>query len=567
MGTGAIRLDTRYSSLITALKSKLPFLLSWGGETRRTKHLDGDSAFKWTRETSTQIRKTLELLREQEDLHRLFFEKVPHPRFVCDAKTLRILAVNEAAIRCYGHSRDEFLRMKVTDLSAPECRSDFKKECQRLSSPQPVSVTRRSSIFRHRKKDGRLIDVEVDAAPTALRGRRIFLLLTQDVTERRRADQRLRAHEATTRALAESSRLAEASPKIFRAICENLGCDWGELWRVDPAVNALRCAQVWHPESQPLPEMERVTRHAVLARGESIPGLVWARNKPVWLADLSQGATSKQALIMTRYGLQSAYAFPIRLNKEVLGVIAVYSEQVLPPDKHLLRLLKDISSQIGQAMGRRRAERQLLEVSEREQQRIGQDLHDGLCQQLVGMAYIADNVRHKLANKSRPEAVTVARIAKLARTVAIQARQIARGLNPVSLGKTGLMTALDDLVSSTQAMFSIRCRFDCYQRVLVPDHETAVHLYRIAQEAIQNSITHGKATEIVVSLRRQDGAIIVGVTDNGCGLAKVSTSGSGMGFENMNYRARTIGARLEFAPRNKGGTVVNCTLPSPNGRS
>ena len=129
------------------------------------------------------------------------------------------------------------------------------------------------------------------------------------------------------------------------------------------------------------------------------------------------------------------------------------------------------------------------------------------------------------------------------------------------------MAALNDLVSSIHAMFSIRCRFECPQRVLVPDHETAVHLYRIAQEAIHNSVMHGKATEIVVSLRRQDDSIILGVTDNGCGLASVSSNGSRMGFENMNYRAGTIGARLHFAPRNKGGTVMNCTLPSQTGRS
>jgi signal transduction histidine kinase len=255
------------------------------------------------------------------------------------------------------------------------------------------------------------------------------------------------------------------------------------------------------------------------------------------------------------------------LNKEVLGVISIFSRQVLPPDKHLLRMLKDICSQIGQVMGRRRAERQLLEISEREQQRIGQDLHDGLCQQLAGLAYIASDLEGKLAKKFVPEAIIAGRIAALSRATAVQARQVARGLNPVKLGTVGLMAALDELTSSIRSMFSISCRFECPSRVLVTDHETAVHLYRITQEAIHNSITHGKATEILVSLQRGRDGLVLSVTDNGSGLSRPSTAGWGMGLENMNYRARAMGARLQFRPRDRGGTTMLCTLPDTTGRS
>jgi len=99
--------------------------------------------------------------------------------FVYDARTLRLLVVNDAAIRRYGYCRGEFLRMKVTDLSAPECFTAFKGYCQNLSSSQFVTVDRRDGIFRHRKKDGRLIDIEIDAALIPLRGRRMFLLSAQ----------------------------------------------------------------------------------------------------------------------------------------------------------------------------------------------------------------------------------------------------------------------------------------------------------------------------------------------------------------------------------------------------
>jgi signal transduction histidine kinase len=313
--------------------------------------------------------------------------------------------------------------------------------------------------------------------------------------------------------------------------------------------------------------MERVTRDTTFVRGEGLAGTVWLRNRPVWITDLTQHPNFQRGAAATKYGLRAVFAFPIRLNQEVLGVITISSRQPQPPDKHLLRLLRDICSQIGQVMGRRRAERRLLAVSEREQQRIGQDLHDGLCQQLAGIAYLADNLRSRLAKESLPETAAAGRIAALSRDTAAQARQIARGLNPVKIGKTGLQAALTELAASIRTMFAISCRFECRQRIYLPDHETAVHLYRIAQEAIHNAITHGKATEIVIVLCRGRENIVLSVLDNGRGISKYSGDGYGMGFENMNCRARAIGARLEFAIRDEGGTVMTCTFSPQNGRS
>ena len=567
MAGDSLQLGSKRSASAFASKPNVPPILPFGRNRERVERLDEGEGFGWIREALARTQEALETLWEAEELHRLLFVKVPQPRFVCDSRTLNILAVNEAAMRQYKYSRQEFHRMRVTDLSAPESLADFKRYCQRLSSARNQATNRQDHIFRHRRKDGRSIDVEIDAALIPLRGRRVFLLLAQDVTEKRRAQQRLRAHQAATHALAESYTLDEAGPKIFRAICENLGCDWGELWSVDPAAQILRCAQTWHPGSRGLLEMERVIRNSHFARGEGVPGTVWARNKPFWIADISQQPEFRRTTIADRYGLRTVFAFPIRLNREVLGVVTIYRRQVLPPDEHLLQLLRDICSQIGQVMGRRRAEGQLLEISEREQQRIGQDLHDGLCQQLTGIAYMASNLQGKLAKRSLPDAVIAARIAELSQATAVQARQIARGLSPVKLGTMGLVAALDELASSIGTMFSISCRFESARRVRVRDHGKAVHLYRIAQEAVHNSITHGKATEILISLTRRREGIVLGVSDNGCGLSKVSAESWGMGLENMNYRARAIGARVQFGGRDGGGTIMNCILPTRTRRS
>jgi PAS domain S-box-containing protein len=562
MAGGSIQLGAKRTAWALTTKPKLPPMLPFGRDRGRVQRLEETEGFEWIRQALTRTQEALETLWEAEELHRLLFVKVPQPRFVCDAKTFGILAVNEAAVRRYKFSRADLHHRRISDLSAPESLAEFTKYCRQLSSLRSAGAERRERVFHHQRRDGRFIDVEIDAAMIPLRGRQIFLLLAQDVTEKRRAQQRLRAHQATTHALAESYTLAEAGPKIFRAICENLGCDWGELWTVDQSAQVLRCAQTWHPPTLELSDMERITRDSRFARGVGIPGTVWARNKPFWVADISQQPAFRRTTVADKYGLRTVFAFPIRLNQEVLGVITIYRQQVLPPDEHLLHLLRDICSQIGQVMGRRRAEGQLLEISEREQQRIGQDLHDGLCQQLTGIAYMASNLQSKLARQSLPEAVIAARIAELSQATAVQARQIARGLSPVKLGAMGLVAALDELASSIAAMFSISCRFESNRRVRIRDHGKAVHLYRIAQEAIHNSITHGRAAEILISLNRRREGIVLTVSDNGGGLPKVSAESWGMGLENMNYRARAIGARLQFGNRDGGGTVMNCVLPA-----
>ena len=509
-----------------------------------------------------RTRLSLELLRETQDLHRLLFERAPRPRFVCDARTLAILAVNDAGIRQYGYSRDELLAMKVTDLSSSRSAAPFREYLRALRPNERRTVY----VFRHQSKDGGEIVVEVEAAAVPVRGRRLILLVAEDRAGKRWAEDQLRARQATARALAESSTLAEASPKIFQALCEHLGYDWGELWRVDPEANVLRCTQVWDSGQLPLAGMESVTRSAQFAFGEGIPGTVWLRNKPVWITDLSRHRQFQQAAAVAKYGLRTAFAFPIRLNLEVLGVITMFSRQIQPPDKHLLRLLRDICGQIGQVMGRRRAERMLLEVSEREQQRIGQDLHDGLCQQLTGISYIASDLEARLARQNSPDSGVAARIAQLARETAMEARQVARGLNPVKVGKAGLIAALQELTASIRSMFTIECRFESQDDISVLSHEAAVHIYRIAQEAIHNAITHGKANEIVVSLGRQPEGIVLRVTDNGRGLDNGSTDGSGMGLENMNYRAHAIGAQLQFTARPEGGTMMDCVFSRQNRR-
>jgi PAS domain S-box-containing protein len=209
----------------------------------------------------------------------------------------------------------------------------------------------------------------------------------------------------------------------------------------------------------------------------------------------------------------------------------------------------------------KRLERQIQEISEQEKRRIGQDLHDGLGQYLTGIAFMSRLLQRKLAEKELPEAIEAEKIATLVNKTVFQARDLARGLCPVELETNGLHAALQDLSATTEKVFSISCTVECDPDVRISDNNTALHLYRIAQEAINNAIKHGKAQCIVVVLTRTGGSIGLTVKDNGLGFPKIDSKSNGIGLRVMNYRAGMIGASLTVGRQRDGGTVVQCQLP------
>ena len=213
---------------------------------------------------------------------------------------------------------------------------------------------------------------------------------------------------------------------------------------------------------------------------------------------------------------------------------------------------------------RQRLERDLLEVSEREQRRIGQDLHDGLCQHLTGTALAAQVLAEKLVDDGQPEeARDSQRIVDLIETGIVMARGMAKGLHPVEMGADGLMQALDEFTATTSEMFGISCRFECDSPVLVHAPAVATNLYRIAQEAVSNAIKHGRAKEIVVSLDNSEQGIKLMIADSGCGFPNPLPESQGMGLRIMANRARVIGATFWSKSGLAGGAEIGCIL-TPN---
>jgi len=215
---------------------------------------------------------------------------------------------------------------------------------------------------------------------------------------------------------------------------------------------------------------------------------------------------------------------------------------------------------------RKELEREILEISEREQSRIGQDLHDGLCQHLAGIEFRLLDLKQKLQGKTSRQAAETTELARLVREGIEQTRTLAHGLSPVMLRAEGLMTALQELAINTEQSFRISCSFNCPAPVLIHDNAVATHLYRIAQEAVQNAIRHGKAKFIVINLLTRNDRIVLGVKDDGVGFPKKPHRHDGMGLRIMQYRAGMVGGSLVVQHEPDGGTSIVCSLRADRGR-
>jgi len=211
---------------------------------------------------------------------------------------------------------------------------------------------------------------------------------------------------------------------------------------------------------------------------------------------------------------------------------------------------------------RARLEKEILEVSEREQRRIGHDLHDSLCQHLTGTALAGQVLGEKLAGKSLPEAADANKIVGLIEDGITLARNLARGIYPVEMGPQGLMAAFEELANNITNISKIACIFECDSPVLVRDAAVATHLYRIAQEAISNAIRHGKAKRIGITLWERGGVATLTVEDDGVGLPETWQKGQGLGTRIMAQRAAMIGAAFVLEPNPTGGTLVRCSFPT-----
>jgi PAS domain S-box-containing protein len=218
---------------------------------------------------------------------------------------------------------------------------------------------------------------------------------------------------------------------------------------------------------------------------------------------------------------------------------------------------KELQAEIERRKG---LEGQILEISDREQQRLGQELHDGLCQHLTAVAFMARSVALRLKDHRVIEVKDIEKIAELINAAATDTRNLSRALHRMDVDAAGFVTALEDLVD--REIWKIPCRLEIRPSFHIDDDAAAAQLYRIAREAVINANKHAQAREIVVKLERSREGMALRVIDDGVGFAKEPKLKQGLGTHIMKYRAQLMGGRLEIDSPKRGGTCVSCYLPN-----
>jgi signal transduction histidine kinase len=224
--------------------------------------------------------------------------------------------------------------------------------------------------------------------------------------------------------------------------------------------------------------------------------------------------------------------------------------------EHWLAVLNDVTE-------RKQLEREIIEIANREQQRIGGDLHDGLGQELTGIALMLKGVVAQLRKEGSAAENDVEGVIGLVNNAIESTRTLARGLSPVGSGRGDLGSAIQTLGARVGERFAVQVttRLD-FDEPLRLSETAAAHVYRIVQEALTNVVRHSGAKEILIRLETSDSELHLQIDDNGSGFAQTSSDrAGGLGLKIMRYRAQMLGGDLVIESTGDGGTSVRCSCP------
>jgi PAS domain S-box-containing protein len=466
-------------------------------------------------------RRAQEELRASEARYRMMFEGNPVPMWVFDTSTIQFLAVNDAAVQHYGYSRDEFLSMTIKDIRPSEDVDELLRELavtnRRLSAPRQ---------WRHRKKDGTLIDVMITAHAVNWEGRRGELVMATDVTEQRRAEAALKESEERFRTMATAAPvgifLADRNGRavyVNRKVVELMGA---------PETPLLGRAWLdWvHPEDR-----DRVGREVQRSADAGSP-------------------VSLQYRVVRPDGTQrwaQAAAVPIRTsNRAVVGFVGTVA---------------DVTDQRRGEEERRRLLAGLVRAQEEERRRIAAEIHDDPVQAMTAVEMRLESLRRRIdggAERRALEQLTASVSAAIARL-----RRLLVDLRPPRLDREGLAPALRALLDRLRAETGVDATFEDRTLHEIPS-DTRTVLYRIAQEALANVRKHAEALEARVTMAERDGGILLRVRDDGRGFdpERAAEEQPGhLGLVSMRERAELVGGKFRITSTPGAGTTVEAWVP------
>jgi PAS domain S-box-containing protein len=456
---------------------------------------------------------------------------------------------NQSAERIFGYEPKEIIGKSILTLIPKDRHSEEQDILKRI---------RRGELVDHyetvrRRKDGTLINVSLTISPVKdLNGKIIGISkIVRDITRQKRAEQRL----------AEQSRLLDLSNEAIlvrdpqdRITYWNDGANelYGYLPEEALGKVAHKLLRTEFPESLKsiYKKLERDDRWS----GE----LVHKRKDGTKVVVMSHWALDRDGHGRSAFVLETNA--DITQRKQTEAALQRSKEMLEKLVQQRTKALRVANAELENEISRRKGlEGQILEISDREQERLGQELHDGLCQQLTAIGFLARATALRLKNHRVVQTDDLEKIAKLINASVMDARNIARDLHKEEIDAAGFLPALEHLAD--RQIWKTSCRLDLRTEVNIEDDNVASQLYRILREALINANKHARATQIVLEVRRLKNHLVFSVTDNGVGFNNKTHTGHGLGFPIMKYRAESIGARLELESPKKRGARVACYLP------
>ena len=515
-----------------------------------------------------------------------FFRFSPDAVIVVDERG-RITRVNDQVKVMFGYLSRELIGQRIEVLIPPRFRGrHVANRSNYMSAPRLREMGVDLDLYALRK-DGSEFPADIMLSPVNTDEGRVVIATVRDVTEHKRVEEALRKshEELETRVRERTSELAYATQTAVAAF-ENRARQQSavvELSRralegrdltsvLDDAVSLVtKVLDVEFCKVLELTENALSLRAGVGWREGSVGkaslpiglgshgGFTLLSSSPVVVEDLRTETRFKAPAFFFEHGIRSGVSVIIHGRGKPYGILGAHTRRQRSFTGDDVHFLQSVADALAAAIERRVLEEELLKASSREQQRIGQDLHDSLCQQLAGIEFQNSVLVQQLSKKPEAQA-EAARIGELIRNATKQARALARGLSPVEIEPNGLMAALNNLAINATNLFRVQCSFECPQPVLLENRTSATHLYRIAQEAIGNAVKHGQAKTVVIILKRVDGELILTVKDDGVGFSQDGRAIEGMGLRIMEYRADMIGAMLRIDSLKGEGTTVACRL-------
>jgi PAS domain S-box-containing protein len=557
--------------------ASITWFAAWSGKvSRQLRHMAQDRAGSLQTEVE-EHKETATRLREALDLFGQAMENINEVFWVTDTAKIRTSYVSRGFEKVFGRPRKDLYTASGKWLEA--VHDEDRDRVARATHTKQITGDY-DEEYRIVRPDGSVCWVHDRAFPVRNEKGEVYRIvgITEDITERKRAEQLLQAHFEVGTALILTSDLKIGLQRLLETAAKLEGIDCGGVYLVDPAKGGLNLAahtglsddfvdlvsryEAGGVETSAM--MKGGVRYIVCGAGPVRSGGEWRgeRLRALTSVPLHHKGAVVGALNLGSHGRLGIPA-PTRVVIETIaaqaaGAIArIRAEESLRESEAHLRML---------VTERFRLEGEILEISDREKGRIGQDIHDGLCQQLVGAAFDANALQQALSAGGRPEAATARTIYSLLDEAITESRRVSRGLYPVRLETEGLAPALQELATNTSERFNIPCRYEPCASVEHCEVATATHLYRIAQEAVNNAVKHSGAKNISIGLTSSADGIDLEVRDDGKGLTAEAPRGSGMGLHIMDYRAKSIGANLQIRG-GESGTIVSCRLPKIGGRT